>query len=86
MENSLGRAMDSDFYAKGFGPHLVLEGRARSCQSNEVSLHLRGVWVPTCCCYLVAKSCPTLSNPMDYSMPGFPVLHCLLEFALIHVH
>ena len=25
-------------------------------------------------------------NPMDCSTPGFPVLHCLLEFAKIHVH
>ena len=23
---------------------------------------------------------------MDYSTPGFPVLHCLTEFAQIHVH
>ena len=23
---------------------------------------------------------------MDCSPPGFPVLHCLLEFAQIHVH
>ena len=28
-----------------------------------------------CCCCLVAKSCLTLCSPMDYSMPGFPVLH-----------
>ena len=28
----------------------------------------------------------TLCNPMDCSMPGFPVLHCLPEFAQIHVH
>ena len=27
-----------------------------------------------------------LCDPMDCSMPGFPVLHCLLEFAQIHVH
>ena len=26
-------------------------------------------------CYSVAKSCPTLCNPVDCSMPGFPVLH-----------
>ena len=26
-----------------------------------------------CCCCSVAKSCPTLCNPMDCSMPGFPV-------------
>ena len=25
-------------------------------------------------------SCPTLCNPMDYSTPGFPVLHYLPEF------
>ena len=29
----------------------------------------------------VAQLCPTLYNPMDCSMPGFPVLHCLPEFA-----
>ena len=28
----------------------------------------------------------TLCNPMDCSMSGFPVLHCLLEFAQIQVH
>ena len=33
----------------------------------------------------VAQSCPTLCNPMDRSMPGFPVLH-LPEFAQTHVH
>ena len=27
-----------------------------------------------------------LSDPMDYSTPGFPVLHCLLEFVQIHVY
>ena len=32
-----------------------------------------------CCCYSVAKSCLTL-RPMNCSMPGFPVLHYLLEF------
>ena len=29
-----------------------------------------------CCCSL-AKSCPTLCDPMDCSAPGFPVLHYL---------
>ena len=24
-----------------------------------------------CCCCLVAKLCPTICNPMDYSLPGF---------------
>ena len=35
---------------------------------------------------LVAKSCSTLCDPMDCSMPGSPVLHYLPEFAQIHVH
>ena len=34
----------------------------------------------------VTKSCPTLCNPMDCSMPGFPVHHYLPEFAQTHVH
>ena len=34
----------------------------------------------------VAKSCPTLWDPMDCSMPGFHVLHHLPEFAQTHVH
>ena len=34
----------------------------------------------------VAKLCLTLCNTIDYSMPGFPVLHYLLEFAQPHVH
>ena len=38
------------------------------------------------CCCSVAKSCPALCNSMDCSMPGSPVLHCLLEFTHIHVH
>ena len=34
----------------------------------------------------VIQLCPTLCDPMDFSMPGFPVLHYLLEFAQTHVH
>ena len=40
----------------------------------------------TLCCCSVTKSCPTLCNPMDCSMPGFPVHHQLLELAQPHVH
>ena len=38
------------------------------------------------CCYSVTKECPTLCEPMDCSMPGFPVLHHLPELAQTHVH
>ena len=37
-------------------------------------------------CCLVMKSCLILCGPADCSMPGFSVLHCLLEFVQIHVH
>ena len=39
-----------------------------------------------CCCCSVAKSCPTLCDPVDCSTPGFPVHHHLLEFTQTHVH
>ena len=36
---------------------------------------------------VVQLLCPTLCDPRDCSMlPDFPVLHCLLEFAQIHIH
>ena len=34
----------------------------------------------------VAQSCPTLCNPMDYSVSGFPVHHQLPELIQTHVH
>ena len=35
---------------------------------------------------LVAQSCPTLCNPMNYSMPGLRVHHQLPESKETHVH
>ena len=37
-------------------------------------------------CCSVAKSCPTLWDPMNCSRPGFPVLHHLPKLAQTHVH
>ena len=34
----------------------------------------------------VTQSCPPLCEPMECSMPGFPVLHHLLELAQTRVH
>ena len=31
------------------------------------------------------RSHPILCNTMDYTRPGFPIVHNLLEFAQIHV-
>ena len=37
-------------------------------------------------CCSVTQSYPTLCDPMDCSMPGYPVLHHLPEFAPTHIH
>ena len=34
----------------------------------------------------VAQSCPTLCDSMNYSTPGLPVHHQLLEFTQTHIH
>ena len=39
-----------------------------------------------CCCCLVSKLCLTLCGPMDFSIPGFFVLHHLPELAQTHAH
>ena len=38
------------------------------------------IYIIYICCCSVARSCPTLCDPMDYSTPGFSVLHCLPVF------
>ena len=38
------------------------------------------------CCCSATNSCLILFNPMNWRIPGFPVLHHLLEFAQTHVH
>ena len=37
-------------------------------------------------CCSATKLCLTACNHMDCSTPGFPVFHCLPEFAQIHAH
>ena len=49
-----------------------------STQHTKTSLSL--------CHHSITQSRPTLCNPMDCNMPGFPILHYLLEFAQTHVH
>ena len=41
--------------------------------------------VLNCSLSSVIQSVPTLCDPMDYSMPGFPVHHQLLELTQIHI-
>ena len=42
-------------------------------------------FLPPFCCSVV-KSCPSLCDPVDFSMPGFPLHHYLPEHAQTHVH
>ena len=39
-----------------------------------------------CYCCSVTKSYATICKRMDFSIPGFPVFPCLLEFPQTHVH
>ena len=38
------------------------------------------------CCCSITQSCPTLFDPMDHSIPVFPVPHHLLKLAQTRVH
>ena len=49
-------------------------------------LFCRGMYDGLYCCGSVAQACLTLCHLMHCSMPGFLLLHHLLEFAQTHVH
>ena len=85
-----------DFPGKntGVGCHLLLQGIFSTQGSNPrllCLLHWQGDSLPLAppgkpfCCS-VTQSHPTLCDPMDCSILGFPVLHYLPEFAQTYVH
>ena len=51
----------------------------------SISLYFLCVKETKMCCS-VSKSCLTHCDPVDCSMPDFPVHHCLPEFAQVHVY
>ena len=51
-----------------------------SWEKGHVNIHQARFQVKSCCCSS-AKSCLTLCDPNNCSMPSFPVLHYLREFA-----
>ena len=61
-----------------------------SCPSFVFICHVMPCLVlcsrPAYCYCRVTQQCLTLCNPMDSSMPLFPVLHHLLEFSQPNVH
>ena len=52
----------------------------------EMEAVLTHVWLPKNPFVVQLLSCVWLRDPVDCSMPGFPVLHYLLEFSQTHVH
>ena len=64
---------------------LVSDVPPATASPERTSQKVSSVLCPLCCCS-ATKLCPTLCDLMDCSMPGSSVLHCLPEFAQIHVH
>ena len=84
----------SDSSSEWVKAELVLSPGHQTLPSSGVSLislvllmfsHLLALLVIFSSCS-VTQSCLTLCHPTDCSMPGCPALHCLPEFAQIHVH
>ena len=72
--------------------HAIVHGIAKSQTwlSNWTELYLVALplfSLPYCSlCCSVPWPCPTLCNPMDWTMPGFSVLHYIPEFVQTHIH
>ena len=64
----------------------ISEKQKQSKVNNNFYMLLTGIQNGTATFCSVTKSCPTLCDLMNCSMPGSSVLHCFLEFAQIHVH
>ena len=54
--------------------------------NNQTIFHLFGLNIQSVRFSSVTQSCPTLCDPMDWSIPGLPVHHQLPEFTLTPVH
>ena len=68
-------------FCSGFPFHQSERGSGIHHGSSE-----EGLLRSSSSCCSVTQSCPTLCNSMDYSTPGFPVLHHLLKLAQTDVH
>ena len=59
------------------------------CSFQDPCFHRLCIGLHELMTFVVVQSlnlCPSLCDSMDYSTPGFPVLHHLLEFVQTHVH
>ena len=67
-----------DLLSRQSGTVKLKEGKHTSIRAHPLLASLRTT--------VVAKSCLALCDPMGCSIPGFLVLHYLLEFSQTHVH
>ena len=74
------------FFFLFFFPLCILQKQLMEQMEWRNSNDLTVLYSWKFCCCSVAQSCPTSCDPVDCSMPGFPVLHYLPEFAQTHVH
>ena len=58
----------------------------QALEITPVRFHLQTAVSPAVQFSSIPQLCPTLCDPMDYSMPGLPVRCQLLEFTKTHVH
>ena len=63
-----------------------LGGRGRPSHSFDGPLWVPQAMVLGWCCCSVTQLCLALRDPVNCSMPDFPVLYHLLQFAQTHVH
>ena len=73
-----------------YNSNIFLKKYIEICKTNkkktlETFFNMHFLFM-VCSCCSVSQLCLTLCSPMDNCMPGFPVLHYLLEFAQTHVH
>ena len=73
--------------------HIYLENISYTLEMNVLLLLLDGIFCICLldsfglyCCYWLTKSYLTFCNPIDCSMPGFPVLHYHPKFVQTHVY
>ena len=69
----------------GVGLYSKNDGKLAVKQTSDNIIRRALLYQMFHCCS-VTKSCVTLCDSMDCSMPGFPFLHYLSEFAQVHVH
>ena len=81
---SMGSQRVGHYWETSF--HFIVNFKYVSFRCTENWFHYTYTSIYICGCCSVIKLRAIFCDPTDCSTPGFPVLHCLLEFAQTHVH